>query len=202
MTNRINGDFDTDSIEAFRSAYASRILSPEDQEVDERTGLPTDVVLNTSPWIQHTGLWKANDGTDKNFVPGQVLVPGEELEDIESIVDDILESEDEIEFEDEDLKEIEALLQEIEESEEEDSVLEELLNELDLDEELKDDGKEEEDKDDLDKLIESILSDAEESSSENEEENEVNLDKLIDSILSDEEETEIQSEEDFSDEEE
>lgn len=103
MANRINGDFDQESIEAFRAAYANQILSPEEQEIDQLTGLPTNLVLNTSPWIQHTGLWKANDGTDKNFVPNQVLVPGEEEdeedlseEDLDEIIQDLL---DEVEAE-------------------------------------------------------------------------------------------------------
>lgn len=120
MTNRINGDFDRETIEAFRAAYANQILSPEDQEVDDRTGLPTNLVLNTSPWIQHTGLWKANDGTDKNFVPNQVLVPGEgdqeELseEEINSLLDEVVSemdgSSDEEELTEE---ELESLLEEI-----------------------------------------------------------------------------------------
>jgi hypothetical protein len=97
MSNRINGDFNAETIEAFRSAYASQMLAPEDQEIDSRTGLPTNLVLNTSPWIQHTGLWKANDGTDKNFIPNQTLVPGsfEDTEDgeIDKLMGELLEEE-------------------------------------------------------------------------------------------------------------
>ena len=147
MSNRINGDFDSDSIEAFRAAYAAQILEPEDQETDQYTGLPTNLILNTSPWLQHTGLWKANDGTNKDFQPNQVLVPGlEELaeeseynelddlseEELKELVEQLLadegdddlsyyeEKEDEDELSDEEIERlIEELLSEEEEEDEE-----------------------------------------------------------------------------------
>lgn len=62
MTNRIGGDFNQEAIEAFRAAYAQQLQSPDDNEVDTITGLPTNVVTNTSPWIEHTGLWKYPSG--------------------------------------------------------------------------------------------------------------------------------------------
>jgi hypothetical protein len=62
MTNRIGGDFDMDAVEAFRDAYASRFMTPEDQDVDLVTGLPTGEISNTSPWIAHTGMWKYPSG--------------------------------------------------------------------------------------------------------------------------------------------
>lgn len=138
MSNRINGDFDPNSIEAFRAAYASQILEPEDQETDPYTGLPTELVLNTSPWIQHTGLWKANDGTDKYFQPNQTLVPGEqdseegyededdEEEMTEEELDALLASlNEELDPEDEDLElteeELDALVEELLGNSEEDT---------------------------------------------------------------------------------
>jgi hypothetical protein len=75
MTNRINGDFEQDAIEAFRAAYAAQLSNPEDHEIDPINGLPTNVVHNTSPWIQHTGLWKANDGMSRDFKPNQPFNP-------------------------------------------------------------------------------------------------------------------------------
>jgi len=172
MTNKINGDFDTETIEAFRSAYASRILSPEDQEVDVRTGLPTDVVLNTSPWIQHTGLWKANDGTDKNFVPNQTLVPGVEAEMSEEELDDLIqealgELEEGGEGEEElDLEEIDKLLEEIEEEEELEKAIQDLLEEDGFDDNELDptaEGSEDEIGDEeIEALLEEILNEVEE----------------------------------------
>ena len=58
MTNRIGGDFDAEAIEAFRAAYAQQLASPDQDEIANNSGLPTNVVTNTSPWIEHTGLWR------------------------------------------------------------------------------------------------------------------------------------------------
>jgi hypothetical protein len=147
MSNRINGDFDSDSIETFRAAYAAQILEPEDQETDQYTGLPTNLVLNTSPWLQHTGLWKANDGTNKDFQPNQVLVPGleepveegeyDELDDLseeelEQLIDQLLTEEGEDDDEEEDLPYYEEDEDEDELSDEEvERLIEELLSEED-----------------------------------------------------------------------
>jgi hypothetical protein len=62
MTNRIGGDFNQDAIEAFRAAYAQQLASPDTDEVANNSGLPTNVITNTSPWIEHTGLWKYPSG--------------------------------------------------------------------------------------------------------------------------------------------
>ena len=62
MTNRIGGDFNHDAIEAFRAAYAQQLASPDQEEIANNSGLPTNVVTNTSPWIEHTGLWKYPSG--------------------------------------------------------------------------------------------------------------------------------------------
>lgn len=61
-SSRIGGDFDFDALEAFRSAYADQILSPEEQDTDSLTGLPTNVISNTSPWLEHVGMWKYPSG--------------------------------------------------------------------------------------------------------------------------------------------
>jgi hypothetical protein len=174
MSNNINGDFDVDSIEAFRAAYASRALSPEDQEVDERTGLPTDVVLNTSPWIQHTGLWKANDGSDKNFVPNQILVPGQEEElseeELDGILDDVMKEMfgDDVssEGEEDDIMEDEEIL----------NLLQELSEDLEAEIEL------DQEDEDLEEEVESLLS---EILAEEEEEDE-ELEQVIRDLLGDE----------------
>lgn len=62
MTNRIGGDFDFEVMEAFRAAYAQQLATPDQDEVANNSGLPTNVVANTSPWISHTGLWKYPSG--------------------------------------------------------------------------------------------------------------------------------------------
>jgi hypothetical protein len=62
MTNRIGGDFGAEAMEAFRAAYAQQLASPDQDEVANNSGLPTNVVTNTAPWIEHTGLWKYPSG--------------------------------------------------------------------------------------------------------------------------------------------
>lgn len=185
MSNRINGDFDSDSIEAFRAAYAAQILEPEDQETDKYTGLPTNLVLNTSPWIQHTGLWKANDGSNKDFQANQVLVPGfeepeEELsdEELEELIDQLLAEGDGDELskdslddslEDDDYDD-DAYFDTGEEEEPEltDDEVERLIDELlseesELDEsnELEDDYEEELSDEDIDRIVDELLSESE-----------------------------------------
>ena len=74
MTNRIGGDYSAEALEAFRSAYAAQMQTPEDLDVAPN-GLPGNEISNTSPWIAHTGLWKANDGLSRDFVPNQPFNP-------------------------------------------------------------------------------------------------------------------------------
>jgi hypothetical protein len=62
MTNRIGGDWNPEVLEAFRTAYAQQLASPDQDEVANNSGLPTNVVTNTSPWIEHTGLWRYPSG--------------------------------------------------------------------------------------------------------------------------------------------
>jgi hypothetical protein len=62
MTNRIGGDFNSDAIEAFRAAYAQQLASPDQDEIANNSGLPTNTIANTSPWIEHTGIWRYPSG--------------------------------------------------------------------------------------------------------------------------------------------
>jgi hypothetical protein len=100
MTNRIGGDFNQDAIEAFRAAYAQQLASPDTDEIANNSGLPTNVITNTSPWIEHTGLWRypSGKGPDEDlktpFNPNVYLsdevVDGEE--EIESMSDEEVEN--------------------------------------------------------------------------------------------------------------
>jgi hypothetical protein len=186
MSNRINGDFDSDSIEAFRAAYAAQILEPEDQETDQYTGLPTNLVLNTSPWLQHTGLWKANDGTNKDFQPNQVLVHGlenseeegeyDELDDLseeelEQLIDQLLAEEGEDDDEEEDLPYYEEDGDEDELSDEEvERLIEELLREdgeeTFLPDEDEYEGEETEEQEITDEEIDALIAEIETGSEE------------------------------------
>jgi hypothetical protein len=77
-TNRIGGDYNADALEAFRAAYANQMQTPEDLDI-AANGLPGNEVSNTSPWLAHTGLWKANDGVSRDFKPNQPFNPDEFL---------------------------------------------------------------------------------------------------------------------------
>ena len=108
MTNRISGDFGHEAMEAFRSAYAQQLASPDDDTIANDSGLPTNTVANTSPWISHTGIWKypSGKGPDQDlktpFNPSEYLsgeiVDGDEDseslmsdEQLDSMVDELLE---------------------------------------------------------------------------------------------------------------
>ena len=79
MTNRISGDFNYDAIEAFRAAYAQQLASPDADEIANNSGLPTNIIANTSPWAEHVGVWKypSGKGPDQDlktaFDPSQYL---------------------------------------------------------------------------------------------------------------------------------
>ena len=94
-----------DAVEAFRAAYAAQLMTPEDQDMDTRTGLPTGEISNTSPWIEHTGLWRYPSGKGPDDDLKQPFQPesyydGEEDtdeevqltdEEIDTLIDEILE---------------------------------------------------------------------------------------------------------------
>lgn len=72
-----------DAVEAFRAAYAAQLMTPESQDIDTRTGLPTGEISNTSPWIEHTGLWRYPSGKGPDDDLKQPFVPGQYYEDNE-----------------------------------------------------------------------------------------------------------------------
>jgi hypothetical protein len=110
MTNRIGGDFDADAVEVFRAAYAAQLMTPEDLDTHEVSGLPSNTVSNTSPWIQHTGLWRypsgkgPDDDLQKPFSVQEYL-PEEEEEEYDDEEGDETEGyyeDDDSEYEDDD----------------------------------------------------------------------------------------------------
>ena len=68
-TNRIGGDYNLEALEAFRAAYGQQLMTPQEHDVDARTGLPTENISNTSPWLATTGIWKypSGKGPDDNL---------------------------------------------------------------------------------------------------------------------------------------
>lgn len=115
MANRIGGDFDAETIEAFRAAYAQQLATPDQEEIANNSGLPTNVVANTSPWIEHTGLWKYPSGKGPEddlkqpfnpnaFLSDEVVDGDEEIEslsedEVDHLINEITGSSDEDEEE-------------------------------------------------------------------------------------------------------
>lgn len=91
MTNRIGGDFGAEAVEAFRAAYAQQMRTPENDDIDAYTGLPTDTVSNTSPWLEHTGLWRypsgkgPDDDLRQPFFPDDYLPTAEDEDEDEDL---------------------------------------------------------------------------------------------------------------------
>ena len=110
-SSRIGGDFGHDAMEAFRAAYAQQLASPDQEDIANNSGLPTNTIPNTSPWFEHVGLWKANDGRSidyKNQTPfnpdaylsdevvdGDEEIDGISDEEVENLINEIIGSESE-----------------------------------------------------------------------------------------------------------
>lgn len=101
MTNRIGGDYSAEALEAFRSAYAAQMQTPEDLD-QAPNGLPGSEVSNTSPWIAHTGLWKypsgkgPEDDLKQPFNPNAFLPEEEEEltdEEVDAYIDSLTQEE-------------------------------------------------------------------------------------------------------------
>lgn len=105
MTSRIGGDFNRDAIEAFRAAYAQQMQTPDENEVDKISGLPTNVVANTSPWVEHTGLWKYPSGRGPDQDLKTAFNPNAYLSD------EVLDGDNEIEQLDD--EEVDAIINEL-----------------------------------------------------------------------------------------
>ena len=106
-------------------------LTPEEQDIDTLTGLPTNVVSNTSPWANDVELWKYPDGKNK-LETSPILFTKSEVEESEveeeapeeGYYDSEEQTEEEGSQEDDEVsdEEIEALIQEILSVEEDDFV--------------------------------------------------------------------------------
>ena len=60
----MNSYFSPEALEALQQAYELQ-LTPDEMDTDEITGLPTNVVSNTSPWHGSVDLWRYPDGRNK-----------------------------------------------------------------------------------------------------------------------------------------
>lgn len=118
----MNGHFDPAALAALQQAYELQ-LTPEDLDIDEVSGLPTNVVSNTSPWHGTVEMWRYPDGLNKRE-HGDILYTGAEEDEAEYEDDEDTEYDTEYE---EDVtesemteEEVDALIQELLESDDED----------------------------------------------------------------------------------
>ena len=116
----MNGYFDPTALEALQQAYEMQ-LTPDEMDIDQVTGLPTNQVSNTSPWHGTVDLWKYPDGKNKLEASPIMYRAGEEGADLddEEYNDEIVDEVDSYSDEDED----DTLT-----DEEIDTLIEELLN--------------------------------------------------------------------------
>jgi hypothetical protein len=115
----MNSYFSPEALEALQQAYEMQ-LTPEEQDFDATTGLPTNVVSGTSPWHNSVDLWRYPDGKNKlETSPIMYRVDEDEDEYDDTSIDDIVDSD---EYEDDETlsdEEIDNLIEELLQSDEE-----------------------------------------------------------------------------------
>jgi hypothetical protein len=136
-TNRIGGDWSAEALEAFRAAYGQSLVNPAEHDIDQNTGLPTEVISTGSPWAAHVGLWKYPSGKG----------PEEDLKKPFNVEDYMPENDDDAE--EMTLEEARALLDELLDEEEDNELDEEVTNDLDEEDIISDE--------EIDALVEELL---------------------------------------------
>jgi hypothetical protein len=112
--------FSPEALEALQEAYANQLTTPDEMDIDQLTGMPTNQVSNTSPWHGTVDLWKYPDGKNKlETSPIMYRGGGED----EAVKDDGIYDESDHEVGDDDGDEDEETLSE----EEVDALIQELL---------------------------------------------------------------------------
>jgi hypothetical protein len=141
-TNRIGGDWSAEALEAFRAAYGQSLVNPADHDIDQNTGLPTEVISTGSPWAAHVGLWKYPSGKGpeedlkrpfnvEDYMPEEDDEEFDEdteemtLEEARALIDELLDEEENTDSDEEDIISDEEI----------DALVEELLNSFDEEEE-------------------------------------------------------------------
>jgi hypothetical protein len=117
----MNSYFSTEALEALQQAYELQ-LTPDEMDIDSHTGLPTNVVSNTSPWHGSVDLWKYPNGVSK-LETSPIMYSGvedEDEEEYEEESDEDIVSEDNEEDEMLSDEEVDALIEELLNSDDED----------------------------------------------------------------------------------
>ena len=114
MTNRIGGDYSYEALEAFRNAYASQMMAPEEMDTDRVSGMPTSNISNTSPWHGHVGTWKYPSGRGPDSDLKQPFNPESYLPSRDDDDDEMTDKEMEEFFSTLSTEELDAILADIE----------------------------------------------------------------------------------------
>lgn len=83
----MNGFFSTEALEALQEAYKLQ-LTPEEMDIDEVTGLPTNQVSNTSPWHGQVEMWKYPNGVAPQAKNEIHYLHDDEDEEVEEVDED------------------------------------------------------------------------------------------------------------------
>ena len=94
----MNGFFAPEALEALQQAYEMQ-LTPDEMDIDQVTGLPTNQVSNTSPWHGTVDLWKYPNGVTKTE-NGPIMYHVDEEDEDEEYDEDTTSQFDEDEDED------------------------------------------------------------------------------------------------------
>ena len=89
----MNGSyFSPEALEALQQAYEMQ-LTPDEMDIDQVTGMPTNQVSNTSPWHGSVDLWKYPDGKNK-LETSPILYRGAGDDEDDDYDDDIYDEDD------------------------------------------------------------------------------------------------------------
>ena len=111
----MNSYFSPEALEALQQAYELQ-LTPDEMDIDEVTGLPTNVVSNTSPWHGSVDLWRYPDGRNKletSPIMYSAIDDEEENDEIDEEINTDYDEDDEVLSEDE----VDTLIKELLDSE-------------------------------------------------------------------------------------
>ena len=114
--------FSPEALEALQAAYANQLTTPDEMDIDQVTGMPTNQVSNTSPWHGSVDLWKYPDGKNK-LETSPIMYHGGDEDEVDE--DDTIYDEGDFEVGDDDEdddtlseEEVDALIEELLESDE------------------------------------------------------------------------------------
>jgi len=80
--------FSPEALEALQEAYANQLTTPDEMDIDQVTGMPTNQVSNTSPWHGSVDLWRYPDGKNKLETSPIMYRGADDEDDLDDIYDE------------------------------------------------------------------------------------------------------------------